>query len=287
MDNIKFAIQLCKDFNSDKFPLNAIIEPKIDGHRALAIVKQENDEVTVVFYSRNGKIIKHTDFLKKELRAYSTPNMVYDGEITVYGKTFENITSLLHKNELEENKKKQLRYDIFDCLTIHEWLNKKNKTRPHNKRREQLRESVLWNRCSMIRHVPSFQVHNETEAWNKVEDFIKTGFEGGVLKNNNSPYIFGRSYELMRMVKTQRSDLKVIGKYEGKGKHKNKLGGFLCDYNSQQIRVGSGLSDEQRKAWWDNDLMIGKLIEVEWREVTNKGKLRFPVFIRPRLDKEC
>ena len=86
-------------------------------------------------------------------------------------------------------------------------------------------------------------------------------------------------------------DLEVIVIEEGKGKNANTCGALIVDFLGNKVRVGSGLTDELRKEFWTNpDNIIGKIIEVKYKEVSenksnNAKSLQFPVFIRVRDDK--
>jgi DNA ligase-1 len=56
------------------------------------------------------------------------------------------------------------------------------------------------------------------------------------------------------------------------------------------VRVGSGLSDEDRAYFWNNqDKIIGKYITVKYFETSTDSKtglesLRFPIYMRVRED---
>jgi hypothetical protein len=56
---------------------------------------------------------------------------------------------------------------------------------------------------------------------------------------------------------------------------------------SADNHAGTGYNDEQRLTLWtQRELLIGKTIEVKFQNLTNKGRARFPVFIRLRPDKD-
>jgi len=77
----------------------------------------------------------------------------------------------------------------------------------------------------------------------------------------------------------------------GTGKNMHRLGKVrLGKYNGSQIVdfgwCGTGFSDEQRDKYAD-DFVLGKVVQIEYESLTPDGKLRFPNFIRFRLDKDA
>jgi DNA ligase-1 len=79
-------------------------------------------------------------------------------------------------------------------------------------------------------------------------------------------------------------DCRVIGLYEGEGKHAGRMGGLkLIQENDIGCDVGSGFTDEDRAAIWDNhSLAVGRIAEIKYQELTPDGVMRFPVFLRWR-----
>ena len=52
------------------------------------------------------------------------------------------------------------------------------------------------------------------------------------------------------------------------------------------MEVGSGFTDEQREEFWKyKDKYIGFVAEIKYQNAS-KNSIRFPVFMRLRLDKE-
>ena len=95
----------------------------------------------------------------------------------------------------------------------------------------------------------------------------------------------------VKVKKMYSMDLLVTDIFEGKGKYKGTLGGVFVDYKGNQVGVGSGFNDMQRKMYWENPASIlGKLVEVQYFEVSKDNKtglesLRFPIFKGIREDK--
>lgn len=109
--------------------------------------------------------------------------------------------------------------------------------------------------------------------YNMFKEIHLLGYEGLILYNKKT--------DIRLKVKSEEThDVKVIGIFEGKGRNKNKLGGFI----TEQGKVGTGLTDKDREQYFTKE-MIGKIIEVKCMEITPKGKFRQPRFVRLREDK--
>lgn len=77
-------------------------------------------------------------------------------------------------------------------------------------------------------------------------------------------------------------DLTIQGVFEGGGKHRGRLGGFI----TAKGRVGNGFTDKQREEIWSRkDDCLGRIAEVECDCIDNNGNMRFPRFLRFRDDK--
>ena len=69
------------------------------------------------------------------------------------------------------------------------------------------------------------------------------------------------------------------------------LGAFVLDYKGNEVKVGSGFSDKQRKSYWKKrEEITGSLCEVKYKEIstdkrTKAESLQFPVFVSLRTDK--
>lgn len=114
---------------------------------------------------------------------------------------------------------------------------------------------------------------------------LDAGDEGLVIRQGN---------KWLKVVPTIFADVRVIGVKQGTGRLGKVLGSIQTNYGSvgsivqQTNSKGQLLSDYLfRECLWDNrDKLIGMIIQVGYREITEKGKLRFPKFIRLRKDKE-
>jgi DNA ligase-1 len=118
--------------------------------------------------------------------------------------------------------------------------------------------------------------------------YLKHGFEGAMVKDLDSPYQFKRSIAMLKVKKMETVDGKVVGFEEGKGKCKGVLGALQVEVDGVVTSVGGGYSDAQRSDLWKHrEDLIGRIVEVQYQNFTKSDhKLRFPVYVRHRPDKE-
>lgn len=82
-------------------------------------------------------------------------------------------------------------------------------------------------------------------------------------------------------------DIEVVSVFEGKGKFEGMVGGLICMWQGQRIKIGGGkLTDVERKFYWDFPAkIIGRIVEAHGLGETADGHLREGRFIRIRDDK--
>ena len=86
-------------------------------------------------------------------------------------------------------------------------------------------------------------------------------------------------------------DLPIVKCEEGTGRLSGMLGAFVLRYKNNEVRVGSGFTDEQRKNFWEHkEAMVDVLCEVKYKEIskdknTGMDSLQFPIFVQIRSDK--
>lgn len=88
-------------------------------------------------------------------------------------------------------------------------------------------------------------------------------------------------------------DLPVVEVLEGDGRLKGTLGALVVQYKENIVNVGSGFDDETRKRFWnDKDSLIGRVIEVKYKEISKDKKtglesLQFPIYVGLRENGKC
>jgi len=291
------------DINEIKFPV--AVEEKLDGVRCL-IYKNEN-EINAVTY--NGSVL-NLPHIFDELK--NKPDGYYDGELLA--NTRQETSGLVNKVIKEtatEQEKQELNFYCFDYLTIREWNNLKSycptlKDRRvrllkilggldfENKGGQNLRGVKILNNRNFIRLVEQFVCDNLIQVKNFFDEVKDKNGEGIMLKDLNGIYEKKRSKKWIKYKGLESCTLKIVNWFEGEGKYKGKIGGFICQTEDEKfkIKVGSGLTDEIREL--DGDKLIGKLVEIYYTDLyyitnTNKEKqlvMDFPRFKEFRIDKD-
>jgi ATP-dependent DNA ligase len=280
---------LCKD-NLDKFlqkckPQDALWSYKLDGVRCLAVV--EPSLGTVSYYSRNGKHFKNFDVFTPELLRLTCGwrrTIILDGEVCATDKKFNSVMSQVHR--LHEVDPSIFRYHIFDALLEY------GTYLPLHARLDNLRwlADKAWpvNQAwpprivGVLAHYPfSSDRGISLMAPAQMYTAIRQGYEGIVLKDASSPYVFGKSIHWCKLKESDTADCIVYGYEFGKGKYSKTVGKLLCWFGTVSVKV-SGMTDAQRDEFL---VCLPKMIEVKYQSVTPSGSLRHPRFVRVREDK--
>ena len=88
-------------------------------------------------------------------------------------------------------------------------------------------------------------------------------------------------------------DCKVVAVKQGKGKYSQTLGsiGVVIPLGrgqwSDRITYVSGMDDEWRNKFWKmRKALIGKIVEVRYREKTKVNRLKEPRLVKPKFEME-
>jgi len=275
-----FEVSLAQKFEPKRIDgLNAVfVEPKLDGIRCFAIVEDGKAKL----YARSGKLISNFDDTIGSALA-TLGDGCYDGELMG-----EDFVSLMRQAYRKENVESEGTYlALFDFLPLEEW--RTNETIMTSRDRYHELASRIFSRdeSKYVKPVERYLVDANYDEIMKLHNaFVKNGYEGAMVKTVDSPYRFGRSYDIMKVKKFHDADLLIESIEEGTGRLSGCTGAVMVDYNGVKVNVGSGFSDEERiQIWNDKDSFIGRMIEVRYQEVTPDGSLRFPTFVCFRNDR--
>lgn len=288
-----YNVALADKFNPKKHILNSdwVIERKLDGVRCNVI----NKNGIIKCYSRQGKEITTLGKLVDELQGRLFNNTVLDGEICLVDENgLESFQGIMKEIKRKNHTIQNPLLLVFDMLTLEEFENKKSTTK-YTDRVERLKEWYQlqnWNTSNKVaKHLSIVNYERYSpevlECWNqKVKEY---NWEGLMFRKDVG-YEGKRSQNLLKYKMFMDEEFKVLGVEEGDAQevtngvaHKIKcVGSLVIEYKGNKVNVGTGLSLQQRKRWYEHpEEIIGSTITVKFfsevQDQNGKYSLRFPV----------
>jgi DNA ligase 1 len=254
----------------------AFVQPKLDGHRCIAIIQDGK----ATLWSRTRKPILSLPHIQKQLEdafgAFHSP-VILDGELYNhdYRDKFEQLTSKIRQSTPQPGAE-VVQYWVYDIV----------EERTQDQRVTGL-EILSASFGPNIVLVPSTEVEDEEEMIRIFGVYIKSGFEGLMVRNSAGTYKNKRSYDLQKVKTFQDSEFEVVGIEQGKGKMAG-LAMFVCNSgnaNGDTFRVKMKGALESLRDYYENpEPWIGKQLTVKYQGLSADGIPRFPVAERFRED---
>ena len=281
------GVMLCypytqKRLNSWKKPV--IIQPKIEGDRCRAIVKfrKGTHEVTLLSSEGNEKVsvphikeqlsLLNIDRMIVEVKAL--PEMELDGELYCHNMKHHIFRRIVSPTVNLHEDYMKVRYHIFDIVNKDKQKERTNKL-----------ETLRWAVCDSpnLSIVGSYKVISEEEVLSGMEGFMRSGYEGIILRDTEGLYVRYRSKHIMKLKPRKVASFRIINYIQEQDKHgfaKAALGAFtLSADNGQAFNVGTGkfLTKERREALWQKpDNYVGMKATVLFQDYTERGVPYFP-----------
>jgi DNA ligase-1 len=184
---------------------------------------------------------------------------------------FSELVSII-KTKNSDNEWKKIRYMIFDSPQINEGFEKRlafaqNWFKQHP---NPYVEFIQQERCIDKNHLRKKLIEIESK-----------GGEGLILRKPDSPYIAGRSYDMLKVKSFDDNEATVIQHFKGKGRNADRMGSILVEMkNGIRFKIGTGFSDEER----NHPPAIGSMITFKYYGLTKNGVPKFASFLRIRED---
>lgn len=235
-----------------------VMSEKLDGVRGFWDGKQ--------LLSRQGFPLNPPDYFTQQF-----PPFAIDGELFSERGKFEEISATVRA--VNPKGWYKLKLHVFDVPNAEGNL---------FERLDVLKKYLIEHPTPYIQIIEQIPVKDKTDLHAFFNEIQHLGGEGVVVRNPNSPYIQGRSAQILKLKATDDEECIVVAHHQGKGKYASKLGSITCENQRGQFRIGSGFKDKDR----NNPPPIGSTITYKYRGLTNSGKPRFATFWRIREEVE-
>jgi len=203
-----------------------------------------------------------------------------DGELFIKDVEIQVLGSLVKKkrvlptdetNNLITNDLEYWVYDVIDPsinfgIRNGELLKAFKEKGTFDKKRQMWHVGKIW-------YVPTYVVHSEAEVRAKHKEFLEAGFEGTIIRND-VPYVkIHRTKHLQKLKEVYDGEFEIIDFKTGTGTEEGCIV-FICKMeDGQTFEVRPRGTFATRKRWTTEfDSIKGKMLTVEYRELTKSGK---------------
>ena len=279
-------------YTVEKYPLKEGTEfwltQKLNGARATLYEGQ--------LLARSGMPYKGLEHITDALSWLRVAGFVADGELTLKDKgdlsdneAFRVSTGILNSDNVN---KTVICYTIFDMIPVKDFDALKPQV-TYRYRRDILNQFAerIADTDGAVKVLPVlYHGTDQSKIEELLEQMVREDKEG-LMINTDAPYRRTRHKGILKVKRFYTMDLPIIRCEEGTGRLSGTLGAFVLKYKENEVKVGSGFTDEQREQFWNNrDDMEGLLCEVKYKEISqDKGtgleSLQFPIFVGIRTDK--
>lgn len=276
------------DKQGHKITFPAYVQPKLDGHRCIAIIQDGK----ATLWSRTRKPITGVPHIVKALEeTYGKANLPYgdspgytivlDGELYnhSYREKFEELTSLIRQVNPKPGHE-VVQYWVYDTVT----------DEPQSDRIAYLQEIAntykeLGVDSAPIVYVDTQLADNEDEMINIFGAYLNFGFEGLMVRNANGRYKHGRSYDLQKVKVFADAEYEIVDITEGRGKMAGRAMFHCVTPEGKEFRVKMmGALDDLVHYLDHKDDYIGRELTVKYQKFSADGIPIFPVGVRIRED---
>lgn len=234
-------------------------QPKVDGIRCVTDGQR--------FWSKNGKL-----FPKKNVEHLKIPRLPFllDGELSLLGghTDFEEIASVVKRAGHDDSHR--ICINVFDCMTPEPYIARKLALKGVFERMQLRIISKNWNRLKT-------EYISDAARLQRVHDYyLACGYEGTIVRNAFGLYVPKKTIDLLKWKPLHDAEFEIVAVKEAKGKDAGTPI-FICMSKGGEFRVRPmGTMAQRRKMWRQRRRLIGKLLTVEYQNLTRYGKPRFP-----------
>jgi DNA ligase-1 len=247
-------------------------------------------------YARSGVPFEGLEHITNAFLWDTTDGLVFDGELTLRDKgelsdneAFRVATGIINS---DDDDKTMICYTIFDVIPTVEFERGESVVSYRGRRPALAAVEATLPKDGSVSVLPVLYSGTDLSKIDKLLERMVREDKEGLMVNLNVPYRCRRHNGILKVKRFYTMDLPITHCEEGTGRLSGTLGAFVLDYNGNEVRVGSGFTDEQRLLFWEQkEDIVGTLCEVKYKEIssdknTGANSLQFPVFVSLRTDKE-
>jgi ATP-dependent DNA ligase len=272
-----------------------VLQPKLDGCRALLHVVRNEDDYTVNIYSRQTTSfnVQCRDILSA-FRNYISVNDLHDsseffidGELYMYGdnENIQLIAGTLNKKEYDPDLHSKLFLVVYDLYDLD--------NPDMNYFNRMIVADNYISKCYKMKHIRDAVDNKIVESSDHSVDSlcaviksyhdecIAKGFEGAMLRAVKEPYMpFHRSLGLMKVKEFDTNEYIIIGVDTPSTGREQGTAIIRCRLNDQSDKVFDAVSigtrEYRQQLYDDRDKIIGKYVTIQHQAFTMDGVPRFP-----------
>lgn len=251
------ALLLAQNYSNKFDPSAYLVSEKLDGVRAVW------DGTQLRF--RSGRMIHAPAWFTAGF-----PKHPLDGELWMGRQSFERLSAAVRRGEAIDAEWKNITYQLYELP---------NGDGDFSARVQTLETSVKNSGVAWLHVLPQRRVADKAALKLMLDGIVHAGGEGLMLHRFDAQWQTGRSEILLKLKPQLDAEAEVIAHEPGQGKYKGMLGALMVvTPDGQRFRLGTGLSDEQRR----NPPKIGSTITYRYRDLTSAGLPKFASFLRVR-----
>jgi DNA ligase-1 len=293
-----FGCQLAKDgadpAHEKKIKGVRMLDVKLDGVRLITVLDKEAGMVTQ--FSRNGHVVETFAEVREALMGLLDElpgSVVLDGEITAA--SFQTLMTRLQRKVGKNTVEAKLA--LFDIIPLEDFRNgfcATSQRERHAHLISLVTSGLLKAKTGTLCYVvPKIELDLDTpEGQEAFAEFnrqaIEADYEGIMIKDPEAAYEIKRSIAWLKMKPFIEVSLTVTELQQGEAgsKYADVLGALICegreDGKDIRVSVGSGITDAERKLWWNNPGLVKGFIAEVRADCFSKAQdgeiwsLRFP-----------
>ncbi len=217
------------------------------------------------FWTRGGEPVAVPGWFAEGL-----PRTPMDGELWAGRGRFAQALSTVRSQTPLDKDWQPMRFMVFDLPT---------EGGDFTTRLVRLRAMLPITAAPWVVPVPQERATTHEALQELLDKTVRMGGEGLMLHRGGSPYVGGRSADLLKFKPYDDAEARVVGYIDGRGKHNGRLGSLLVETpEGQRFKLGSGFSDAERS----NPPAIGSWVSYRYNGLNPGGLPRFARFMRER-----